>query len=191
MRSFYRFFQTLWQFNAEDDEWKKLGGKVEPLEEDGIHIFSAALTTTGVFSIFDENPAPTYYEYTQPELVEKVEASPFPTVFPPEENEEEIQNPEDMSVEQESIVPALTPTENNNPIPPISPREPEVNQIDDSTSQPSLATLPENTDYFNENLPEKLPEAGIEETKKSFPIVMILALFILSTSIYFGFSKKY
>lgn len=114
-----RGLPALWQYLGETDGWQRVGGKLEPSEEDGVKIFSATLTKTGIFTLFDEDPAPTYSENVDPALIEPVQASPFPSVLPqePETDPELPEFPDNPDFEaeiggineagQEIVIPAI------------------------------------------------------------------------------------
>ncbi len=52
----------LWQWQGEKDKWRKIGGAVSKNEESSKNrVFTVSLDKTGIYSIFDENPAPEHF----------------------------------------------------------------------------------------------------------------------------------
>lgn len=192
---------VLWQYlgEVEEDEesWLRIGGKVEDSEEPEVKVFSAVITKTGIFSIFDENPAPIPSENTPTELVEPVEDSPYPSVEPPEEvNYEDSEIPPFEDMEAETLgeetdspftIPATTePSPNSTTIlgqNEITPKKDDLFVNTDEVIPPIEETIPEGA---------LLPQSGpTEKTKGSFPFAILFAFLILGASAYFGLSKKY
>ncbi len=92
--------------------WKKLGGKVEESDEEGINIFSAVFTKNGIYAIIDENPSPDFVPPFPIDEIDLVEESPFPSV------EEEVEFPEGDSeippfIEEDDTSPLGVPGDEN------------------------------------------------------------------------------
>lgn len=202
----------LWQYLGEDVGWKRLGGKMDNSAEDGVKIFSASLTKTGIYTIFDENPAPTYSEIAEPSSVELVEESPYPSVLTPsteasensmeadfeasmfeENNDFSPENGMEERFSNEELIPAIEPVSKE--LLPTDKTNDSVSYEDDLTnSRPAPSDNlknPKNTPPATENLPDRLPTAGVIESKNSFPFLVIFAFGILGMSVYLGFAKRY
>lgn len=80
---------ALWHYNAANLErpWERLGGIMgeTPAGED--RVFSAYLYGTGTYTIWDENPLPTFEVSFPNDEIELAEPSPFPSIT---EEEEEL-----------------------------------------------------------------------------------------------------
>ena len=51
---------VLWQYEADSGNWVRRGGKITETAENDTLVFSATLNRTGIFSLFDEDPPPSY-----------------------------------------------------------------------------------------------------------------------------------
>jgi hypothetical protein len=80
---------ALWKYNPENvrSPWKRLGGIMAETPIESEKLFSAFLFSTGTYTIWDENPLPTFEPSFQNDEIELAEASPFPSVI---EEEEEL-----------------------------------------------------------------------------------------------------
>lgn len=74
-------YPKLWEYVSDDEGWERIGGKIEESSTDGVRIFSASLSNSGVYTVFDEAPAPTefaqYMEELYPEENMQAEDIPF------------------------------------------------------------------------------------------------------------------
>ncbi len=77
---------ALWEFQNDENEWRRLGGKLEDSEEDNIQIFSSLISRSGIYAVFDENPLPSFEPAFPVDQIEMVEMSPFPSVEVSPEN---------------------------------------------------------------------------------------------------------
>ncbi|MCK5460464.1 hypothetical protein KAI58_00570 [Candidatus Gracilibacteria bacterium] len=194
---------TLWQYLGEDeegeDQWIRIGGKIENTKESDVKIFSAVITTTGIFSLLDENPSPILSENTPTDLVELVEDSPYPSVETPEPEGEVDYESSEFPIEDTTYEDSEEITDSPFLIPASTEESHAPTQIldqEDETNMPELEeeVFSDTDEIIEKPLPEEsiLPQSGpAEKTKKSFPFTILLAVFILGTSIYFGLSKKY
>ncbi len=67
---------SLWEYDYENG-WTNLGGKEEESSTPGTKVFSSVLTGTGIFTLFDENPAPDFVPPFPLDRVTLVEPDPF------------------------------------------------------------------------------------------------------------------
>lgn len=78
---------ALWKYNPENlnSPWKRLGGILGETPVESEKIFSAFLFSTGIYTIWDENPLPTFEVSFPLDEIELAEVSPFPSVIEEEE----------------------------------------------------------------------------------------------------------
>ena len=78
---------ALWKYNPENvkSPWKRLGGIIAETPVDSEKVFSAFLFSTGIYTIWDENPLPTFEVSFPLDEIELAEVSPFPSVIEEEE----------------------------------------------------------------------------------------------------------
>ncbi len=208
---------TLWVLETEKESvlkterkkyWKKIGGKLVETEESGVKVFSAVLNRTGVYGLFDEDPTPYYSPNTPLETVQKVEASPYPSVVPqapalpitpPQTNTSQATDEDFYFDENDNLqlVPAVNERKNNVPvidnriIPAIqtpievvpavdTPKVPPVSEFQNlQSNNPNIKTLP-------------VTGASLTQTPSShFPFVLLLAFGLLGGSFYLAFKKQY
>jgi len=67
---------SLWEYSYEGD-WIELGGKIEDSSTPNTKVFSSVLTGTGIFTIFDNNPAPDFVPPFPLDEIILVEPDPF------------------------------------------------------------------------------------------------------------------
>ncbi len=70
----------LWFYDFETEEWDRLGGILSESSEPDTKVFSSIIHKTGTYTLWDENPSPTYNPNTNQEEIELAEESPFPSV---------------------------------------------------------------------------------------------------------------
>lgn len=51
----------LWEYIGPEEGWAKIGGITDEPSPEGVRVFSTILRRTGVYTVFDENPAPKHY----------------------------------------------------------------------------------------------------------------------------------
>ena len=169
---------ALWEYSeGSDPHWKRHGGIHKTTSEDGQALLVASVPGTGLFTVFDENPAPNFLEVIPiaPELVELAPPNPYPSVLPREievldesssdippyinqtEAPEDAENPfspleEEGSMTQgeDFIVPALQP---------ITPTTPQ-SAASESIISPSLEEL---------NIQSDVRIPSVEETQTVLP----------------------
>lgn len=73
---------ALWQYDTLQESWERIGGITSGSSEPDIDIFSVVIFETGLYTIWDEDPAPEFSPSTDPSQVQLVEQSPFPSVEP-------------------------------------------------------------------------------------------------------------
>ncbi len=91
----------LWEFNNKNKTWKKIGGKIQETPEPEIIVFSAIITHTGIYTIFDEDPPPLFAPTFPIDQIELVDQSPFPSVEP--EDDESFFDENDFSGENDVV----------------------------------------------------------------------------------------
>ena len=66
------------------DEWRLIGGVYEDTSDPDVRLFSAVLTRTGLYSLIDRRPLPRDKDIDtiDPEIIDLVADSPFPSVEP-------------------------------------------------------------------------------------------------------------
>lgn len=68
----------LWEYIGPNEGWAKVGGIMDEPSPEGIRVFSAILRRTGVYTVFDEDPAPKHYadefDFSQEEENTELEA---------------------------------------------------------------------------------------------------------------------
>ncbi len=67
---------ALWEYRS-DTGWNSVGGKVEETSTEGTTVFSSALTGTGIYTLFDENPSPDFIPPFPLDQMTLVEPDPF------------------------------------------------------------------------------------------------------------------
>ena len=71
---------SLWKFLEENEDrkkqWKRLGGKLEESDDPEIKIFSVNIKSTGLYTIFEENPSPEFVPAFPLDKIEAVETAP-------------------------------------------------------------------------------------------------------------------
>ena len=134
----------LWQYNSNTEDWKRIGGKLEPTSQEDVQVFSAVLRGTGAYTLFNENPDPASVDPMNPDEIETVEKSPFPSVLPPEEElledpfgaEEEVINPDPRVIpsidDADSEIPAPL-QDHDQSLPLLRPDESDVFYEDESS----------------------------------------------------------
>ncbi len=212
-------FPGLWKLEtkkAKDNEreinyWKRVGGKLNESPESDVKVFTAIISKTGVYGLFDENPKPFYSKNTPLETVEKVQQSPFPSVVPQpqikavdkpliEENlpldewgDDDFQIPDDTL-----IIPAVQEPKKIDSDTLIIPA------IETDEEMPLLEELPEKNEdksptdanrmhasNLDINDIKMLPVAGEKKISSRFPIILILSFFVIGFSIYLAIKKDY
>ena len=83
----------LWRYDFKKSKWERLGGIVSESSEPDVEVFSMILYRTGTYTLWDENPNPTFAPNFPIDQVELAEESPYPSVeeiIPYDENGIEI-----------------------------------------------------------------------------------------------------
>lgn len=75
---------ALWEYTGQEKEpWIRLGGRTEETNEQDINLFIASLNGTGVYVLFDEDPAPDEADMFIPyEEIQKAPEAPYTSVQP-------------------------------------------------------------------------------------------------------------
>lgn len=165
---------ALWHYDPNNAKtpWERLGGIMGEAPAGEVRVFSAYLYSTGIFTIWDENPQPDFQPSFPNDKIELAEPSPYPSVDTSEdtlllENDtftESLLNDLDAlgiddtsatplvpAVDNQSLskdlIPAIPNTNipNTTPLPPSTP-VPTVPASDNNTSTSSLINQ-----YFLEN----------------------------------------
>lgn len=192
----------LWEYRGEKEGWLRLGGQAKPSSDPDIMVFSSSIKSTGIFTLFDEDPPPSYIP---PFPIDQIE---FVDTIPPEFVDTGVQNdniipenevgvvPDYIFPEQqipnvippitvEGEIPAITPVQTpQGGIPPVT--------VDDSQEPDVLVENPveEVIVPTDSKLPQTGPADGEESTSQGFPLGIIFALFIVGLSAFFAFRKK-
>lgn len=200
---------ALWKYLPEKEEWKRLGGTTDNTSFEDTFVFSAVIWGTGIYSLFDENPSPTFSPTFPIDEIEMVEDSPFPSVdggddilndyveenIVPEVDSNLFDEDSVYTTDDEYEVPALVPLASAEgdrvaldsiPDPALSAEVPALGTetLATSADKPQEFTLPKNTD-----LPKSGPESNQEKSSKT-PIIILLTMAIVGTSIYFAARKQ-
>ncbi|MCF7830881.1 hypothetical protein K9M41_02710 [Candidatus Gracilibacteria bacterium] len=195
----------LWEFRGEELGWTRKGGMLEESTDPEVMVFTAAISGTGTFTLFDEDPPQDFIPPFPLDLVEFV-GEENPATAGLEESlvdpVNEVENPEqnDIFPENEIEIPAIEEEVGINvpveaPLVPgieekeaqeIFPEEigfnsvgPTLEDLHASSLEPFLST-------------PMLPVAGEEGEEKSFdnfPFMIVFALLILSGSLFLAFSN--
>lgn len=84
---------ALYRYFTDEDGYldvERLGGKYEETPDEEVKVFSATITRSGTYVIFDENPPPTFTPVFLEDRIEMVEVSPYPSVVPLEQQVYEL-----------------------------------------------------------------------------------------------------
>jgi hypothetical protein len=206
---------ALWKYLPAEDKWKRLGGKTNDTSEEDTSVFSAIIWGTGIYSLLDENPSPTFSPTFPIDEIETVEESPFPSV----ENEnlnDNILN----DYTKETIFPDQMPltdnlfdeesvytTDEEYEIPAIMPLEDTKNSLNQENipSNPNLTldintenqdieylSSAEKTEELVMPINSNLPKSGADNTPEKSPktsIIIFFAMITVGTSLYFSVKK--
>ncbi len=71
---------SLWFYNTDENRWREIGGILTDSAEPDVKIFSAIIARTGLYTIWDANPPPTFSPNFPIDEIELAEESPFPSV---------------------------------------------------------------------------------------------------------------
>jgi hypothetical protein len=214
---------ALWEYLGRDEEtkeeqWVRMGGKIETINEadENIKIFMAVIRSTGIFTIFDENPPVSYVPPFPIDQIEKTELSPFPSVKTTNNKNREnsknktyrsigpinnntsqitnIKNQENFDNTDERIIPSIKGNTNTNneiktdsQIPPVQPN------TEHKTTTTNTPLSP--TENLNTNIPPDaiLPQSGQEEKESIsllFPFILIGILGVMGMGIFLAIQKN-
>ena len=130
-------FASLWQYDEEKKMWYNWGGRIEDSNDNGNNVFSGQVLGTGKFTIWNEDPSPSFIPSFPIDEVQKVEqapaeyqsviqqneaSSPSASDLFPGENTNTSQNTQNDYFNQDYTVPAVRPLNNtqgigvNNPV---------------------------------------------------------------------------
>lgn len=186
---------ALWEYRGDAKGWARLGGSAEASSDPDVLVFSSAIRNTGIFSIFEEDPPPSYIPPFPIDEIEFVEEAPD---FEPTETEDVFLENEvglDANLFPEPQAPDNIPpitVEGEDTIPPIAVNGDEIQNpqeepdvlVEDPEPQNEIVPVPENA-----QLPQTGPEDE-EPTGNAFPFGIIFALLIVGLSAFFAFRKK-
>ncbi len=198
---------ALWQYLPEEEQWKRLGGTTSDTSLEDVSVFSAIIWGTGIYSLFDENPSPTFSPTFPIDEIEMVEESPFSSVETGIPNDDILDDyveesilpdasaTEDDLFDDDSIyttddeyeIPALIPLVTATEIPAINPLETVPNIATPSVE--NFPTVAEKPEEFSPPLDSELTKSGPENTQEKsskMPIVIFFTMAIVGLSIYFS-----
>lgn len=193
---------ALWKWKGENN-WERVGGKTEETEDLQMQLFSSTIPSTGVFGLFDEDPAPDFVPTFPIDQIDLVEPDPFaieeisndasglPNAASGLSGEDIPENPIPLS-ENEDFIPPVevegqdgSPTEIDILVPPLEGSDTQsIPQADSSVSMPDeeVSSSPDGL------LPASGPEGEVETAR--FPFLFLFAILVLGTSAFSAFSGK-
>ena len=193
---------ALWRYVPQDESWDRIGGITSNSNQPDTDIFSVILFQTGIYTIWDEDPAPVLSENTDPSLIQLAEASPFPSVLPPEPINETVFFEDEFAssapVFQEQtvgLIPAtgvITPVETS----PLDATPPgEFSQTFLETIQPPAVPETITTETIRPPAGATLPQTGLSDLDSSINwvnyVVLLLFISVIGGSIWVVRSKPY
>jgi hypothetical protein len=198
---------ALWEYKGNDEGWARLGGSAEVSSDPDVLVFSSSIKSTGIFTIFEENPPPSYVPPFPIDQIELVESPP--ELEMEESQESDILVPNEVGVETDIFpIPEESPTET---IPsvvfeeeiPIPASVTEKTKTENSSHEEidETSNISDNPEPKRELSGEKeeilppsplLSKTGPEEEvhKKSFPFGIVFSLIIIIASGFMAFGQK-
>ncbi|MCF7819798.1 hypothetical protein K9M58_04465 [Candidatus Gracilibacteria bacterium] len=190
---------ALWEYKG-DNQWSRLGGILEDSVDPDTKIFTSAIRSTGIFSLLDEDPSPTFIP---PFPIDQIEMAPESSLPPVGQENNQIQFNEAGYVQDNLFAPENNPPAPNSEIPAVGV-EGEEQEV------PAVSPLPSNlppltdTESTNDTPPPSPPEVNIppdaelpqsgpldeQSSNASFPFGILFAFMILGASAFLAFRKK-